>query len=44
MALFLERQKPDGEELLSKLKALHPKAAELLFELLEPPPPPAPSW
>lgn len=43
LADFLERQQPDGPELLSKLKALHPKATELLYELLEPPPPPAPS-
>jgi len=40
---FLERQEPDGQEILSKLQALHPRAIELLYELLKPPPPPAPS-
>lgn len=40
---FLERQEPDGHEILKKLQALHPKAIELLYELLKPPPPPAPS-
>jgi aminoglycoside phosphotransferase (APT) family kinase protein len=40
---FLESQQPDGQEILSKLQALHPKAIELLYELLKPPPPPAPS-
>jgi len=43
LAGFLERQQPDGLDILNKLKALHPKAAELLCQLLEPPPPPAPS-
>ncbi|ODN02303.1 hypothetical protein Ocin01_04386 [Orchesella cincta] len=43
LADFLDRQQPDGPDILNKLKALHPKAAELLCELLEPPPPPAPS-
>lgn len=43
LADFLERQQPDGPQILNKLKALHPRAAELLCELLEPPPPPAPS-
>ena len=43
LAGFLEKQEPDGIELLSKLKTLHPRAADLLCELLEPPPPPAPS-
>ncbi len=43
LAGFLEKQEPDGAELLSQLKALHPKAADLLCELLEPPSSPAPS-
>jgi hypothetical protein len=43
LADFLEKKKPDGAELLGKLRKLHPRAAELLRELLEPPPPPAPS-
>lgn len=40
---FLERQEPDGKEILGKLQALHPRATELLYELLKPPPPPAPA-
>jgi aminoglycoside phosphotransferase (APT) family kinase protein len=40
---FLESQEPDGHEILVNLQALHPKAIELLYELLKPPPPPAPS-
>lgn len=43
LAEFLERQQPDGPEILDKLKALHPEAGELLRELLKPPDPPAPS-
>ncbi|CAG7834657.1 unnamed protein product [Allacma fusca] len=43
LAEFLDRQKPEGPELLTKLKALHPRAADLLCELLVPPAPPAPS-
>jgi len=43
LAGYLEKQEPDGVELLAKLKSLHPKAADHLCELLEPPPPPAPS-
>lgn len=43
LAGFLEKQEPDGADLLQRLKALHPKASDLLCELLEPPPPPTPS-
>lgn len=43
LADFLQRQQPDGPDILNKLNALHPRAAELLGELLEPPAPPAPS-
>jgi len=43
LAGFLEKQEPDGADLLQRLKTLHPKAADLLCDLLEPPPAPAPS-